>query len=80
MPSKSQTPLLSRKPVTEHADQALIQAAIAEAHRRIKRALSAHFHDFTDKQQRQVRALLGANAPKPPTATARARPKRRAPT
>ncbi|XHS33056.1 hypothetical protein ACFJI1_04840 [Pseudoxanthomonas sp. UC29_72] len=72
--------MLSRKPVAEHADRALIQAAITEAHRRIKRALSAHFHDFTDKQQRQVRALLGVKAPKAPTPITKARPKRKAQT
>jgi len=79
MSPKPPTPLLSRKPVAEHADQALIQAAIAEAHRRIKRMLSAHFHDFTDKQQRQVRALLGAKQPKTAAQAVNARPRRKAP-
>ncbi|WJI16590.1 hypothetical protein MWN52_04655 [Pseudoxanthomonas winnipegensis] len=79
MPPKPSTPSLSRKPAAEQADQALIQAAIAEAHRRIKRMLSAHFHDFTDKQQRQVRALLSAKQPKAATPVVKARPRRKAP-
>lgn len=77
MPRKPPTPLLSRRSSAEHPDQALIRAAIAEAHRRIKGMLSAHFNDFTDKQQRQVRALLGVKPPKAPSLGGKATPRRK---
>lgn len=77
MPSKPPTPLPlpSRQSSAEYPDQALIRAAIAEAHRRIKRMLSAHFNDFTDKQQRQVRALLGVASTPARKATPRRKPR-----